>query len=108
MDIPQELITKLQQLARNNPHRECCGVLVDNKIVHISNVAKDNDSFIFSKQEWLKLLNSKAEVQLIWHTHPGNSTPLPSPADLAMIKRLNYDSLIVTASDWRYIECQKI
>lgn len=105
MNIPQEIINKLQLLAKNNQHIELCGCIVDNRIVHIRNVSNNpNSSFIFDKKEWLSLLNSKVLVQAIWHTHPKNN-PEPSSADLVSMHKLKYDYLIVTENDWRYLRC---
>lgn len=100
----KELINKLQSYAKNCQKERCGVILKDDSIIEITNVSKTNDSFVFSKRQWLTLLNSGTEVKAIWHTHPGGSVE-PSEADLKFMRSSKYDSLIVTVDDWRYIKC---
>lgn len=99
MNVPY---TELMQIARRSTCLEFCGVIVDDAIVEIRNVSKDYNSFVFSKTEWLKILNSGVTIQAMWHTHPLGDLE-PSTKDIEIAKKINCPSLIVTARGYRWI-----
>lgn len=101
--LPTSIINKLQQIASLHKYKEACGVVLsDFTIVCIPNVSKNPNAFIFSKKDWLTLLNNAEEIICVWHTHPYFVTP--SALDISTAKRFCYPFLIVTGDDFTWVE----
>jgi proteasome lid subunit RPN8/RPN11 len=109
MVIPLETLLEIQNLARLNPKREVCGlVLSDNEVVQITNVSTSPENcFVFSKREYFKALNRLVKegksILCVWHSHPGNNAE-PSKADLDYVKLSKRNSLIVSGLEYHWIE----
>lgn len=101
--VEDHLINTIKTMANGKAER--CGVITESgELIEITNVSNDPNKFLFSRKEWCSLLNQKINIKVIWHTHV-NGTSDPSEADLEFMRTVQYDSLIVSSSSWRYIEC---
>ena len=109
--VSSEVLSVIQIIAHQNPRVEACGLITStDEIIKITNVSKTPDhSFVFSKREYFKALNSLREkgqtIQCIFHTHPGNSSE-PSKADLEFVRLSKRNSLIVSAKDYRWLNAK--
>ena len=106
--VTAEILLELQNIARSNPRREVCGlVLSDDTVLQITNVSKTPDHhFVFDKREYFKALNQLAasglSIKCIWHSHPKDD-PEPSRADLDFVRLSKRNSLIVSATKYRWL-----
>jgi proteasome lid subunit RPN8/RPN11 len=105
--IPVELIEQLKWAACTD-RREICGLISDDLKIHfIKNVAASKDDFVFDRVSYFQLMNrlrtEGQTVKCIFHSHL-TGTPDASKEDLNCYRRLGFDMLIVTASDYRYYE----
>ena len=104
----EELIIKLQELARLSPKYEICGIISSsNSIYKISNVSKHPmNQFIFDKREYFTCLNNLKNtgetVSYIFHSHPAGD-PTPSKADLQFCKTSGIPQIIVSDKKYRVV-----
>lgn len=103
------IISKLQQLVKQSPQKEICGIIDTNFNVYpITNVAKNATTcFIFSKREYFTLMKKFKEegnkVLFIYHSHPSGYV-VPSKADLDYTKRSGIPQIIISASSYTVVE----
>lgn len=102
-ELDQKTIAYLQNLAKASPGKEICGaVLNDLTVVQITNVSAAPDHFVFEKSDWFRLLNSKACISYLYHSHL-TGCPNPSEPDLESQKKHKYPLIIVTPDAWRVV-----
>lgn len=105
----KQVVHSLQQLAKQSPHKEVCGIIDINFTIHqITNVAKNTATcFIFSKREYFTLMKKFKEegnkVLFIYHSHPSGYVT-PSEADIAFTKRSGIPQIIVSTTGYTVVE----
>lgn len=104
-------VNEIRLLQRAAVGKEICGILDSEYEVHpITNVSNSpEDCFIFSKKEYFstlkKLLALNRTILAIYHTHP-EGICYPSEADMYYINTSKRNGLIVTDTQYRWLECQ--
>ena len=108
--VTVETLLTIQNICRLNPRVEMCGLVTSpsNEVIQIKNASKTPEHcFVFDKREYFKALNQMAasgsSIACIWHSHPEDN-PEPSKADIDFVRLSKRNSLIVSATDHRWLE----
>lgn len=101
-------LPRIKEEASASPAREVCGLITCSGAIHpIRNISSNPHDFVFSKQDYYEALNriKKAgdQIACVYHSHL-NGDPTPSQNDLAAIKNMKLDYLIVAGSAYTYTE----
>lgn len=108
--VPDAVIKHLQELCRQNPTQEVCGLIdSENETYFIRNVApaaSRHREFRFDKREYVQALQDIKglcrTVKAVFHSHPqGDCTP--SKADCAYILQSKTSALIVSNDSYHWI-----
>lgn len=108
MQIPEETLLTLRDLAKNTKV-EVCGVIDSNYTIHtVKNVSNTPvTSFIFDKREYFsaikQIMAEQKTILCVFHTHPGGCHN-PSKQDLEAYHRFKRNSLIVSATGYTWLE----
>jgi proteasome lid subunit RPN8/RPN11 len=103
----RKIYGQLLEIARRDPHRECCGILAAQRglitqVFPAKNVAVDPvRNYEISSSEMARLKGECRERQLdfvgIYHSHPNwLDTNVPSPKDIALARHPEAIHFIVT------------
>lgn len=99
----------LQEHAKQESPRECCGVVIDvngvQSYMPCNNIAEGEIFFIIDPEDYRKA-SLMGEIIYIAHSHPKASTAKPSKADIASCNRGDVEWVIINGdcTDTQYIK----